>query len=517
MTRGRALEAEPPAAPPPAAPAHAASFARDLRLAGAAVLALLLLTQLYEVWAGVDFRDLDDLMRTLTARRWAVCPFFMTDGYWLPLPAAMRGAWLRLFSPWALQYPALTLFLMRLVTLGGLWGTWRLLADVMLTLGGGRLAVWIFSTFYVFNLGAFHLAASNYSEPDAGLWMAAALAVVLRALTAGGFTRRRLALAGAALAAACLTRYEPWLSGAALGCAVVLPTARTSRPLDRWAGALILIPPGAAIAVWLGVSWLRLGDPFQFLRHAGDYAGSIPPVHPNAAIALTFLQINAVWMPLAAVLCGAELVRGRRRPAVRCYALLLLVSAAWAVHRQSLFPLSIRFFWDVALLTAAPAALAAERLARRLPRRTARLAVGTALVLGMLNHVGAAWRQWPYIPPGLRDLARGIHARTAGPILVRDHADWRQVPALQTFRVCIVTERLILDEWLTEEGRVTPEQIRAHGIGYILARRRPQALADGPPLMEDEESGWALWRCGGDGGGGGEENDNVNGNDNSEN
>jgi hypothetical protein len=149
----------------------------------------------FEVFRGLDFRDGDDLVRHAMARAWVSHPYFMIGkDYWPTLPAIMRGAALGVVSPWALPQPWLVLITIRLVTLAFLWGCWHQLARCVTLLGGGRLAVLLFTSFYLFNGGTLSFTASAYAEPDCLFFFLVALALALRCIGEADYAAARLFL-----------------------------------------------------------------------------------------------------------------------------------------------------------------------------------------------------------------------------------------------------------------------------------------------------------------------------------
>ena len=460
---------------------------------GVAVLAALLALHAYLVLRGLDFRDYDDLIRTVLARAWADHPYYMIgDGYWLTLPAIVRGAWLSLFPAAIMAQPLLVLWLLRLVTTAYLWGCWRLLAEALRLLGGGRRAIFLMTAFFLLNGGTLHFAASNYSEPDATFWTLAALVAVMGGLARGGFSTRRMLVYGLALAAACQTRYEVWIFPPVLGAFILLSPRGARRPWAWWAGLLL---PALPIGAWLGMTALHLGSLFHFFQQNRGYFGLYRPPDPWMALVKCFLKIHPLWLPLAALLGAAEFFRRRAERAVQCYAAVAALLLAWSVYRLWMHVMTLRFTWDATLLLGGAGALALERACRGRHGAVARRLTAALMILSLVLFGWMIGRQQPsYIPAPLRAFAGAVRQRTAGgKILLCDHLAPDQVCALQTFRVFISPDRLVLSDWLVKSGALPPEALTANRIGYILGRKDPGPLAAGPPLLADSQSGWQLW------------------------
>lgn len=465
------------------------------RALGFAVLALLFLMQGYSCLAGLDFRDYDDLARHALARFWAQRPYFIWgDGYWPTLPAIARGAALRLFAPWAAPHPALMLFLTRLVTVGYLWGCWRLLAGITARLGGGRTAVLLATSFFLLNACTFHFVASAYAEPDGLFYFLAALAITLRCVEERDFRASRILLIGLALAPACLTRYEAWTLPFVFAGALLWSARRELRPWRRWAGLCL---PALPIAAWLAAQAALFGEPFHFLKVGGAYSHfGLSLHHPRSTLiqtARTLLSIHPLWLPLAGLAGLGELLRRRREPLILAYGAFVILFGWWTVYRFWGHQMSIRFALEPALLIAAPGAIALERLAR--PRRLGRALLIALTVLNLAAFGVMLKRTQPYVQPSLRAFCQAVQRQTGdGLILVCDHEGPAQEHPLQVFRLLVTTERLIIDQWLGDPQTFTPALLRQRRIGYILARQPRPALIAGPPALALAGSDWKLWR-----------------------
>lgn len=480
------------------APPPAASRSLSLRGMGFAVLIGLFLLYGFEVSLGLDFRDGDDLLRHGLALGWVAHPYFtIGDGYWLTLPAIVRGAALGLPGPWVLPHPGLVLLIIRLVTLAYLWGCWRLLARCITLLGGGWLAILLFTSFYLFNGGTLNFAASALSEPDCFFYFLVALTLTLRCIAEDVYSSGRLWAIGLALGLACLTRYEAWTFPPVFG-GVLLYAARRHgwRPWRRWAGLFIPILP---VGAWLLCQAIYQGAPLHFIqtglaspRLARNFLMRYDAT--SLETLLTYLAIHPVWVPVSLIAGLAEMRHRRSEPLMESFTVFFALFLLWSVFRLGAHHQGVRFVWDSTLIMAVPSALALERMMRSRPLLGRRLLV----VFTLANLVAFIWMSIllvPFVSPALRAFAVKVRNKTAGEhILICDHhLDLPDVD-LQLFRTLIEMDHLVLSDWLDHGRPLRTEDLRRDKIAYVLNRSYNGAITTGMPLLVEPLSGWMLWR-----------------------
>jgi hypothetical protein len=224
----------------------------------------------------------------------------------------------------------------------------------------------------------------------------------------------------------------------------------------------------------------------------------------------SFLKIHPVWLPLAGVAGLVELIRQRRRPAVQGFIIITALTLAWAVFRLWTYVMTQSYVWDATLMLGAAGAVGLERLL--IQYRSRRLG-GFGPVRGLTNQAIArictvfivfcafvfgvmVLRQRPYVPASLRAFAVDVQRQTGdGRILFDDRRPGIEEYTLLTFRLAIVTERIVPASWLSSAvGQVTPFSLQRARIRYFLGRTDNLAIAVGEPLAADPATGWKLWR-----------------------